>query len=89
VSSVTLFGRPGCHLCEDAKAVLLRVQARHPFALEERNIESDEPLLIAYLERIPVITIDGRELFELFVDEVEFEQALDRAADSGRSPDVE
>jgi hypothetical protein len=74
--TVTLYGRPGCHLCEEALAVVDRVRARLPFALEQRNIETDDRWMVAYLERIPVVTIDGLERFELFVDEREFEDAL-------------
>ena len=40
----------------------------------ERDIDADEALLRAYLERIPVVTIDGVEAFELFVDEAELER---------------
>jgi glutaredoxin len=67
--TVTLYGRPGCHLCDDARAALERVRARHPFQLHEVDIESDDALLKRYLERIPVIALDGEELFDLFVDE--------------------
>jgi glutaredoxin len=74
--TVVLFGREGCCLCDDARDVLLRVRAKHPFTLEERDIEEDERLLRAYLERIPVVTIDGREAFELFVDGDELERRL-------------
>ena len=73
---VVLFGREGCCLCDDARAVLMRVRAEHPFAFEERDIGEDEALLRAYLERIPVVTIDGVEAFELFVDETELEHRL-------------
>ena len=73
---VVLYGRDGCCLCDDAREVLLRVRSRHPFVLEERDIETDEALLRAYLERIPVVTIDGVEEFELFVDEAELERRL-------------
>ena len=69
MSVVVLFGRPGCCLCDDARAVLERVRAEHPFELLERDIERDEDLLRAYLERIPVVTLDGEELFEFAVDE--------------------
>jgi len=75
--SVVLYGREGCCLCDDARRVLDRVRARHPFALRECDIDEDESLLAAYLERIPVVTIDGAEAFELFVDEVELERRLD------------
>ncbi len=74
---VILYGRDGCCLCDDAREVLLRVRARRPFVLEDRDIEQDEKLLRAYLERIPVVTIDGVEQFELFVDESELERRLD------------
>jgi hypothetical protein len=45
--------------------------------LEDRDIDEDEELLRAYLERIPVVTIDGVEQFELFVDEAELVRRLD------------
>lgn len=73
---VVLYGRQGCCLCESARAVLQRVRARIPFELRECDIDSDDALQRAYLERIPVVSIDGVERFELFVCEVEFEQAL-------------
>ncbi len=62
---LTIYGRPGCHLCDDARAVLDRVG--EPYA--EVDIERDDALLARYLERIPVVTLDGEELFEFFVDE--------------------
>jgi len=74
--TVVLYGRQGCCLCDDARDVLLRVRARQPFAFEERDIDLDEALLRAYLERIPVVTIDGVEAFDLSVDEGELERAL-------------
>jgi redox-sensing transcriptional repressor len=70
VSVVVLYGRPGCCLCDDARVVLERVRVDQPFELLERDIEDDERLLRAYLERIPVVTLDGEELFDFAVDEV-------------------
>jgi glutaredoxin len=78
MTTVTFYTRAGCHLCDDARQILVRVRARHDFELEERDIESDERLLRAYLERIPVVSIDGAEAFELFVDESELERMLGR-----------
>jgi Glutaredoxin-like domain (DUF836) len=75
-AQVVLFGREGCCLCDEAREVLMRVRARTPFGFEERDIESDDALLSAYLERIPVVTIDGVEAFELFVDETELRERL-------------
>jgi hypothetical protein len=73
---VVLYGRPGCHLCEVALSVIERVRERTPFVLERVDIESDDVLFTRYLERIPVITIDSAEMFELFVDEQALEAAL-------------
>ena len=67
--TVRLYGRDGCHLCDDARAVLERIQAEEPFALEVVDIEQDPALHARYLERIPVIALDGDELFDYFVDE--------------------
>ena len=69
---LTVFGRPGCHLCDDARAVLDRVG--EPYAVVD--IERDDALLARYLERIPVVTLDGEELFEFFVDEGELRARL-------------
>ncbi len=74
--AVVMFSREGCCLCDDARGILLRVRERHDFDYDERDIEQDEALLRAYLERIPVVTIDGAEAFELFVDEGELERRL-------------
>jgi hypothetical protein len=73
---VVLYGREGCCLCDDARTVLLKVQSETPFTFAELDIERDEDLLRIYLERIPVVTVDGVEAFELFVDESELRQRL-------------
>jgi redox-sensing transcriptional repressor len=78
VNVVVLYGRPGCCLCDDARALLERVRAEQPFELVERDIERDDALLRAYLERIPVVTLDGVELFELAVDEAVLRDRLAR-----------
>jgi len=78
VSVVVLFGRPGCCLCDDARAALERVRAEQPFELLERDIERDEKLLRDYLERIPVVTLDGEELFDFAVDETVLRDRLAR-----------
>jgi glutaredoxin len=71
---LVLYGRPGCHLCDDARAALERIG--EPFA--EIDIERDDALLAAYLERIPVVALDGEELFDFFVDEAALRERLDR-----------
>jgi glutaredoxin len=77
VTRLVLYSRPGCHLCDDARAIIERVG--EPF--EDVNIETDDALHGAYLERIPVVVLDGVELFEYFVDEHVLRQRL--APDSG------
>ena len=78
MTTVVLYGREGCCLCDDARELLLRARAHHEFELEERDIESDPALHRAYLERIPVITIDGDEVLELVFGEAELHRALSR-----------
>ena len=77
--TLVLYGRPGCHLCEDALVVIERVRARVPFALEQRDIESDDAWFKRYLERIPVVEIDGEVVFELFVREDELISRVSRS----------
>ena len=69
---VTLYGRDGCHLCDDARAVLERVG--EPF--DEVDIETDDALHRRLLERIPVVSVDGHERFDHFVDEDELKGLL-------------
>jgi glutaredoxin len=71
---LVLLSRPGCHLCDDARAVMDRIG--HPF--DEVDIDRDDDLLARYLERIPVVLLDGEELFELFVDEAGLRARLGR-----------
>jgi len=73
---IVLYGRPGCHLCDEALALLKRLQGELAFALVERDIEQDDDLMRRYLERIPVIALDGEELFDFFVDEAELRRRL-------------
>jgi glutaredoxin len=76
--TLTLYSRPGCHLCDDARAALERVRARAPFTLREVNIETDDSLHSRYLERIPVVALGDEELFDFFVDETALEAKLYR-----------
>ena len=65
---VVLYTRAGCHLCDEARDVLLAERARTPFTLEEVDIETDDELVREYGVRIPVVAIDGQERFEVRVD---------------------
>ena len=58
---LTLIGKPGCHLCDDARGVVDRVLADFPgVTLEERSILDDDELSRAYGDEIPVVMIDGQ-----------------------------
>ena len=81
MTTVVLYGRVGCCLCEDARQMLLRIRERHPFELRERDIESDDALLRGFLERIPVVEIDGVEEFELLIDESDLASRLAKVQD--------
>lgn len=67
--TITLYSRPGCHLCDDARAALVDIRQRATFTLEEVDITTDDDLHRRYLERIPVVALDGEELFDFAVDE--------------------
>lgn len=76
MAHVTVYSKPGCHLCEEAVRLLQRVQKQHPFELEEVNIQADPALLAEYGEQIPVVTLNGTFLFEYAVDEARLRQLL-------------
>jgi glutaredoxin len=78
VPRVTLYGKPGCHLCEDARAAVERVRAERAFELTEVDVSLDPALNREYGERIPVLALDGEELFEFFVEEESLRERLDR-----------
>jgi glutaredoxin len=69
MATVTVYSKPDCHLCSDAIATLERLRGELGFELQEQDITADDALLRAYFERIPVIALDGEELFEFFIDE--------------------
>ncbi|MGI8438900.1 MAG: glutaredoxin family protein [Thermoleophilaceae bacterium] len=68
MSRVTIYGKPGCCLCDEARGVLERVRASQPFSLEEVDITLDPVLERRYRERIPVVLVDGVEAFEYHVE---------------------
>ncbi len=79
---VTVLGRPGCHLCEEALAELKtylgsRSETGDPVEVEEINIETDDNLHRLYLERIPVIMVEDRIVSEIWFEEDAFEAALE------------
>ena len=74
---VTLYGRDGCHLCDDARrSIVALADDLGGIDLREIDIDADDRLLAAYLERIPVVELDGREVSELEFDRDAFLDAL-------------
>jgi hypothetical protein len=76
-----LYGRPGCHLCDDARSSLQLLASELAFTLLEEDIESDDELFKRYLERIPVGLLDGEHLFDFFVDEAELRRRITTVGD--------
>ena len=79
---VTVFERAGCHLCEEAREAIVAVAAQAGAEVELRrvDIEADEELFLAYLERIPVIEVGGEEVSELAPDRDALRRALHTVA---------
>jgi glutaredoxin len=68
MTRLTLYGKPGCHLCEEARQAVLAARQRRDFELEEVDVSSDPALQRLYGERIPVLAVDGEVAFELGVN---------------------
>ena len=79
---VTLYTRPGCHLCEEAKEAMFAAVCADEYTLEEVNIESDSNLLHSYRNDIPVVLINGVEAFRHRVAPEEFRRQLAMAVQS-------
>jgi len=69
VNRIVLYTRAGCHLCDDAKAVLDRIRSQTGVGYDEVDIATDAELTAEYGERIPVVVLDGREHGYWRVDE--------------------
>lgn len=75
---VVVYSRPGCHLCEEAFAQIVAFHEEgYRFNLHEIDIESNDLLLRRYLERIPVVEVDGLEVSELVLDRAAVKARLD------------
>ena len=73
---VIVYSRPACHLCDDAKDAILGSSLSDHFTFAEVNIESDRELLRKYQYDIPVVTLNGAEVFRHRVDRKEFERLI-------------
>ena len=73
---ITLIGKPGCHLCDDARVVVERVAADLGVGWQELSVLDDGELLERYAEQIPVTLVDGRQHDYWRVDEARLRAAL-------------
>jgi glutaredoxin len=62
VIHLTIYSRPGCHLCDEMKAVVTRTARSFPIVLEEIDISTDPALEARYGLEIPVLVIDGKKV---------------------------
>ena len=76
MSEITIYAKPGCCLCEEAREVIAAVRESHPFQLREVDISVDPVLVRRYGERVPVVAIDGEEAFEYHVDSAALQEHL-------------
>ena len=76
---VTLYTRPGCHLCEDAKAVMEPLIAEFRATVREVNIEDDAELTQRYGVDIPVIFVGAHKAAKHRVDVRQFRRQLEEA----------
>jgi glutaredoxin len=77
---LTIYSRPGCHLCDEMKSLVHRISAQqssdHAIAVDEIDISSDSALLDRYGLEIPVLMIDGKKVAKYRVSETELTQMI-------------
>jgi glutaredoxin len=71
-----MYSRPGCGLCDEARDVIRAASARVSFDFDEVDISGNDALELEYGIRIPVVLIDGDELFEIRIDARELDAAI-------------
>lgn len=73
---VRLYGREGCGLCVEARAILVRLQRRYRFDIEDVDIDADPALHDRFFLEIPVVEIDGEVVAKAPISEQTLEDAL-------------
>jgi glutaredoxin len=73
---LTIYSKPGCHLCDEMKAVVHRVLVESDYLLEEIDITTDAELQARYGAEIPVLMIDGRKIAKYRIAEAELRKAI-------------
>jgi len=86
VIALTIYSRPGCHLCEDMKTVVQTVGRSIPISLEEIDISTDPALEARYGLEIPVLMMDGKKAAKYRITEADLRRLLaGRAEGAGRA----
>jgi thiol-disulfide isomerase/thioredoxin len=73
---VTLYTKPGCHLCEPVAEAIREVAAKYRFEFVSRNIQDDPADFAKYKNDIPVVTVDGIEIARHRMTADQLERAL-------------
>jgi glutaredoxin len=76
LKAVTLYTRRECPLCRDAEDLLAKMGEKIPFSLRLVDIDGNQEAHDRYFDRIPVVTVDGREVCSAPVDERRLRKAL-------------
>lgn len=76
---IKIYSREECHLCEEAKNILVRFAARYPLEIEEIDIDKDANASEKYRHEIPVIFLENRKLFKYKIDEEKLRKAIEAA----------
>jgi glutaredoxin len=84
VVAVTFYTRQGCHLCEDARALLRKYESRYRLTVNEVDIDGDPELTALYGDKVPVIAVSGRPRLWGRVNEVLLRRLLAVTADTHR-----
>ena len=78
MTKITIYSRPGCHLCDDAQNVLESLCEELNFEIEVVNIDEDAELIKLYSDQVPVIHIDGLHHDFYKVDPLRFRSSLEK-----------
>ena len=81
MTHLTIYSRPGCHLCDEMKAVVHRVSVSIPLSLDEVDISGDAELERLYGLEIPVLMIDGKKVAKYRIAEAELLRIVTRRAE--------
>jgi hypothetical protein len=76
VTRVTLYGKPGCCLCDEARQLVGSLRERMRFELEEVDVSLDPVLHRRYGQRVPVVAVDGQDALELRIEPLVLERLL-------------